>query len=675
MKLVLPKTVRTSEHLAEVAEHYAGVDEFVFDIETVGKRRGHPKLNRVTWLGLASEGRTDVIPMGHPNGELITPEHSERVPWWDENDLGKRGKPKKKWRSIRRPAVFTPAPEQLWATDVWSALEPAFFGDALKIGHGVKFDILSIAKYYDDTPPEPPYGDTMLLARILNTSKAYGLKDITKAIWNHDYDQEHIAKPDKYGENGIEIHPYSKAARYTHLDVKYTWLIWQGFRQILIDRGDENLIRLEMDVLEALIPPAMKGMRLDMDALKTLGIQLSEEHLDLEKKIFAASGKVWDLNSTPQKQEFIYEIRGHKPFAFTATSCKDHARDDHHSGCTPSTKAEILEAYAPKDPVVADLLEYANVQKLRSTYTGAIDPADGTYVLNKQGLPIMGMVEDAVDGRVYTDLVQYGADTNRFSSRGPNLQNVPARSEDPRAKALRTMFIADVGHLYVVADYAQIEYRVLAYLAQDPTLLAAFASGWDPHAAVMAMILDKPIEDVTKAERDVGKSINFAAIYGAGISKIASMAKVSPTKAKWIKNTYEERFPAVQKFKREVIEEARNRKPPYVKTILGHRRPLPALWSSEDGKRFAAERQAVNTVVQGSAADIIKVAMVKLHRALPEHSELMLQVHDELIVQTPEEHAEEVRDLVQNTMESVSLLGTVALEADANIGASWAEAK
>ena len=675
MRFAVPQTVTTPTQLAEVAEFYAGVDEFVFDLETVGKRRGNPKVNKVTWIGLCHGARVDVIPMGHPNGELVTPEHSERVPWWDENDLGKRGKPRKKWRSIRIPAVFTEAPEQLWPADVWSALEPAFFGDATKIGHGVKFDILSLAKYFDGEPPAPPYGDSMILTRIFDTTKRYGLKDITKLRFDHDYDQENIAKPDKYGENGIETHPFSKAARYTVLDVRYTWIHYQWLKKQLIDRGDENLIRLEMDVLETLIPGAVMGMKLDMEALHKLSLQLGEEYREIEKRIFSVSGKVWDLNSTPQKQEFVYKIRGHEPFAFTATSCKDHTPDNHHDGCSPSTAAGVLEVFAAKDDAVADLLEYATIQKLRGTYTGAVKP-DGTYELNKQKLPVKGMLDHEVNGRVSTDLWQYGADTNRFSSRNPNLQNVPARSDDPRAKALRTMFVADDGNLLVVADYGQIEYRVLAFLSKDPTLLKAFAEGWDPHAAVMAMILEKHVEDVTPQERDQGKGVNFATVYGAGIAKIATMAGVAPTRAKWIKNSYEERFPAVTRYKKDVVARARNRRPqPYVRTILGHRRPIPGLWSSDDGKRFSAERQAVNTEVQGSAADIIKVAMVKLHRVLPEHSTMLLQVHDELIVQTPEEHAEEVRELVQNTMESVKLLGDVKLEAEANIGATWADAK
>lgn len=924
MRAAIPRTIRTERDLSEVVEFYSGVDEFVFDTETVGKRRLHHKVNRVTWLGLCHGTRVDVIPIGHPKGELVRDTYSERVPWWDDNDLTKRGKPRKKWKTIRHPAVFTDPPEQLWAEDVWPALKPVFFSDAVKIGHNLKFDLLTVAKYFDGTPPPPPYGDTQLLARILDTTRSAKLKDITKQLWDHDYDQEDIAKPDKWGENGIEAHAFSKAARYTGLDVRYTWLIWEQFRRLLEKRGDANLTRLEMDVLESLLPGALLGMPVDEAAMRELGHRLTRDHQEIEQKIFAASGEVWDLNSTPQKQRFVYEIRGHEPEVYTDKSCQDHTEGDHHDGCTPSTSAGVLESYAQRDDAVAALLEYANVQKLRSTYSGAINP-DGSYVLNKQGLPIAGMLDFIVDGRVHPNLNQYGADTNRLSSSSPNLQNIPSRSEDERAKALRKMFIADPGFSLVVADYcvapetlvamtdmtwkpagevevgdevlgfpesvgegygrsgslyertkvvsskrvtrpcyrvhtsrgevvssaehrwlarrapkpgvarawtrtdelqvgssisywvepweyedstesgyaagfldgegylsetgdlgwgqkpgpvldkfndilrrrgfdirlssvdkvsgvekwrvagpggaarvigwcrpvrllaksprvwegrrtwtktgtpaivekieylgeqetvalgtgtktfiangflshnSQIEYRVLAYLSEDPTLIEAFLEGWDPHAATMALLLDKPIDEVTKQERDAGKGTNFGQVYGAGAATIAKSAGVSITRAKWIKKEYEVRFPKVTAWKKDVVNEARNQRPqPYVKTLLGHRRWLPGLWSSDDKRRFSAERQAVNTAVQGSAADIIKVAMVKLHRVLPEGSTMLLQVHDELIVQAPKERAEEVRTLVQETMESVSLLGRVPLEAEAHIGESWSDAK
>lgn len=663
MKRAVPQTVRTREHLEEVAEFYAGVDEFVFDVETVGKRRGNPRVNQVTWLGLCHGTRVDVIPMGHPLGELVTPEHSIQEPFWDPNKVGKRGKPLKQWRARRIPAVFTDAPEQLWPGEVWKALYPAFFNDGIrKVGHNVKFDLLSIAKYYGGIVPPGPYGDTIVLARLLNSAKPYGLKDIVKALYDHNYDQENIAKPNKDGENGVEIHPFSKVARYTALDVRYTWKIWEEFVPAITKKRLDKVRNLEDDILPVLLSMETTGVPIDVDAMEELGEHLTERLIEIEKTIFSASGKTWDLNSTPQKREFVYEIRGHKPFAFTKGGKDGKNR-------LPSTAAGVLEVFKAEDPVVADLLDYALVQKLRSTYVGDVTE-DGTY----EG----GLLEHLVDGRIHADFVQYGAETGRFSCRSPNLQNIPRRAKDPNSQAIRKMFIADPGCSLVVADYSQIEYRVLAHFSGDPTLVKAFLEGYDPHAATMALLLDKPLEKITPEERDAGKTTNFAEVYGAGPGTIAANAGVSIERAKWIKAEYRKRFPKVQKWKYEEVRRARQQRPPAVRTLTGRVRYLPALFASEDNHRMAAERRCINTKIQGTAADLIKIAMVKLHDTLEREYEgrakIVMQVHDELAVMTPDDIAETVRKTVQQEMESVDLL-KVPMVAEAHIGKTWADAK
>lgn len=662
MQRAVPRTVRTLEHLEEVVDYYRGVDEFVFDVETVGERRGNPQVNRVSWLGLAHAGRADVIPLRHPLGELITPAYSEKEPWWDENDLTKRGKPRKKWRTVRYPAVFSPAPEQLWPGQVFDALEPVFFSPARKIGQGVKFDLESVAKYFDGRVPPPPYGDTLVLAHLLNSSLRYGLKDMVKRLYDHEYDKENIAKPDKDGKNGIEIHPFSKAARYTALDVRYTWLLWNAFLPLITEKKLDKVLRLEQDVLEVLLDMEMYGVPIDVEAMEKLGVILRKRLVTIEKNIFRAAGEVFDLDSTPQKRKFVYETRGHKPFAWTAGGKEGKNKQ-------PSTKAAVLEVFSHEDPIVADLLDYATVKKLYSTYVGDVSE-DGDY----EG----GLLQHLVEGRVHADFVQYGADTGRFSCRSPNLQNIPKRAKDENSKAIRKMFIADPGCSLVVADYSQIEYRVLAHFSGDPTLTKAFIEGYDPHAATMALLLDKPLEKVTEEERDAGKTTNFAEIYGAGPGTIAAHAGVSIQRAKWIKAEYRKRFPRVQKWKWAEIDRAKSRRPPHVRTLSGRIRYLPALFAKDDGARHAAERQCINTRVQGTAADLIKIAMVQLHHELQElydgAAHIILQVHDELGVMCPDEIAEDVRETVQTVMESIDILN-VPLEADANIGKTWAEAK
>ena len=907
MKRAVPRTVRTREQLAEVAEFYASVDEFVFDVETVGKRRGNPQVNRVTWLGLCHGTRVDVIPMGHPLGEMVSPEHSVREPFWDENKVGKRGKPLKQWRQRRVPAVFTAAPEQLAPGEVWKALYPAFFNDGIrKVGHNVKFDLESIAKYYRGVVPPGPYGDTLVLAHLLNSNLRYGLKDIIRRLYDHDYDQENIAKPDKNGENGIEIHAFSKAAKYTALDVRYTWKIWKEFVPLIPQKRLDKVRALEEDVLPVLLSMEMTGVPIDVRAMEDLGRHLRERMIEIEESIFSAAGEVFDLDSTPQKRRFVYETRGHKVFAWTSGGKEGKNK-------LPATSAGVLQSYAGDDPVIADLLDYALVKKLHSTYVGE-KTADGH---------VGGLLEHTVKGRIHADFVQYGADTGRFSCvasdsliemprdlakypdgvpitevregdwvyafdwrrelvlkrvkwvaqtgvretvvvtvenseghqlklratpehlirlrngdwrpagslshrwgsprrsdgprlmtmvrrsiddgyvkffphsvarqngvrgggksrehrwileqvegrkistkadvhhidgsrannsvenlealtiaqhrgrrhlhpkwgegrnapsidlytgptdyrvvcvepgvvepvwdmevedvhnfiangicvhncRKPNLQNIPQRAKDANSKAIRKMFIADPEHSLVVADYSQIEYRVLAHFSGDPTLVKAFLEGYDPHAATMALLLDKALEDITPEERDAGKTTNFAEIYGAGPGTIAANAGVSIVRAKWIKAEYRKRFPKVQKWKYAEVERARRHKPPAVRTLTGRTRYLPALYARDESHRMAAERQVINTKIQGTAADIIKIAMVKLHHELETRYEgaakIVLQVHDELGVMSPDEIVEDVRMTVQKTMESVDLL-KVPMVAEAHIGKTWADAK
>lgn len=657
MRRAVPVTITTMPQIEEMVEYYLEQDFFVFDVETVGKRRVHSKLNQVTWISFATVGRADVIPIGHPKGELIRPAWVEDVSFRDPAVVGKKGFALKQWRKVKHPAIFADPPEQLRTYDVFPALRPLLFSDKRKVGHNVKFDLLSVIKYYDGEIPPPPYGDTIVLAHLLG-ERDLGLKKLVRKYFAHDYDQEDVAKPDANGENGVEAHDFSTVARYALLDAVYTREIWYTAVAEIVERGQWELAELEFDLIGPLLDLEWTGFRVDTKALALLGRQLEAEREEIAARVFQASGHVWDLNSTPAKRKFVYETRGHEPFALTKGGADG-------KNPQPSTAAGVLEFFAGKDPAVKDLLEYALVQKLLSTYSGV--ERDGEF----SG----GLLEHAVASRIHTNLVSYGTSTGRMSSRSPNLQNIPSRSSDPRAKVIRSVFVADPGYKLIVADYGQIEYRVLAYMSKEPSLLEAFAKGWDPHAAVYAQIYDILLEEVTKEQRDMGKGANFAGLYGAGPKKFASMLGISDKQAKEFQSSYEESTPVLQRWKKALIKKARAHNSPHVETILGRRRYIPALNAVDDGSRFAAERQVVNTAVQGSAADIIKVAMIDLHEALPSAATMLLQVHDELIVQAPEDIASETRDLVVEVMSAVDLTPGVTLDVDAGIGDSWAEAK
>lgn len=654
---VLTRTVRTTDHLNHVVKNFLNQGEFVFDIESMGKHRGVPAHNRVTWMSLANDGNCEVIPFGHPHGELIRPGVSFKEAQWDPRNTGKRGTALKKWVTVKREPAFGPAPKQLSPMQVFEALEPLFFSDRIKVGHNVKFDIESIAKYYEGRVAPLPYGDTMGAAKLLlQENQRAGLKDLTIKYFDHRYDDEGVGKC-------VEAHPFGKVATYAFLDAKYTWEFWKSLVPALDKQGLDRVWDLEMNVTRVLCDMELTGVLLDQEPMAELGDTLSHEIREVVKRIWTAAGKRLDLNRALEVRELVYDIRGHRPFAYTDGSCKDHEQDKdaHHDGCTPKTDKAVLEAYGD-DPVVVDLLEWRRLTKLFSTYIG--NSEDGTYTT--------GLMQYVINNRIHGNLKQYGAATGRFSSSEPNLQNIPSRGE--AGAQIRRLFIASPGHKLVVADYGQIEYRVLAHYTGDPTLVAAFENGWDPHQATAALLLHKPIEEVTKEERDRGKTTNFAQVYGAGAGKVAAAMGVTKQEAYRIFEEYERRFPDVVGWKKEVVKEARRRNPPCTYTISGRRRLLPALNWTDDGMRSYAERQVVNTICQGTAADIMKMAMVNVHQNVPPTWKMLLTVHDELILDVPEDEAEEASKVLADLMVEVNPLN-VPLEVDGGVGDNWSEAK
>jgi DNA polymerase I-like protein with 3'-5' exonuclease and polymerase domains len=645
-------TVRTVDHLKELVSYYKNHGEFVFDVESMGKHRGVPAHNRVVWLSMATYGgRADVIPFGHPHGELLRAGTSFREAQWDPRHVGKRGQPLKKQVNVQRAPAFGPAPQQLRPHEVFEALEPLFFSDRVKVAHQVKFDIGSITKYYDGNVPPMPYGDTFAAAKLLLEEKeAAGLKPLVVKYFEHKYDTEDVGKC-------IENHGFDKVARYAYLDAKYTWEFWLTMVPALDNQGLSSVYELEMKVQRAVIDMELSGVPVDETPMGELGETLSNEIREVTKRIWSAAGKKLDLNKTLDVRELVYDIQGHKPFAYT-----EKTKDLPDPEKVPSTEKAVLEVYVG-DPVVKDLMEWRRLTKLFSTYIGNQD---------EHGVYETGLMQFVVNGRIHTNLKPFGAATGRFSSATPNLQNIPARGE--AGSQIRRLFIAPPGHKLVVADYSQIEYRVLAHFTGDPTLTTAFENGWDPHQATAALLLHKDMADITKEERDRGKTTNFAQVYGAGAAKVAAAMGVTKQEAYRIFEEYERRFPDVVSWKKEAVKEARRRNPPCVYTISGRRRILRALTWSDDGMRSYAERQVVNTICQGTAADIMKMAIVKVHEETPPSWQKLLTVHDELMLAVPDEEADEAKNMLEKLMLSVNPL-TVPLEVDGGIGDSWSEAK
>jgi DNA polymerase-1 len=384
------------------------------------------------------------------------------------------------------------------------------------------------------------------------------------------------------------------------------------------------------------------GIGVDRTYLEEMGLDLRTRLSELERKVHQEAGEVFNVNSTNKLREILYERLQLPVLKKTSTGA-------------PSTDASVLEKLAESHPMVGHLLAYRELEKLRSTYV------DGY-------LPLI-----TSEGRIHTRFNQMAATTGRLSSDRPNLQNLPVRSET--GKTVRRAFIPRPGWTFLVADYSQIELRVLAHMSRDPGLLEAFGSASDIHTATAARVFSLPAELVTSEMRRRAKTINFGLLYGMEAFGLADRLGISREEARHHIDEYFAQFPDVKAFMDGVVTQARNQG--YTTTLFGRRRYLPELKSDNFRIRQMGERMALNAPVQGTAADIIKKSMIELDASLRNEglaSTLLLQIHDELILESPVEELEVAQKLVVETMEGVVTLD-VPLEVDVATGPDLASVK
>jgi len=408
--------------------------------------------------------------------------------------------------------------------------------------------------------------------------------------------------------------------------------------------GLDHLLReIELPLVPVLVDMEWRGIAVDADRLGVLSRQFGEELRDLERAIHADAGTDFNINSTPQLRHVLFEKLQLPVLKKTKTG--------------PSTDADVLEGLAAMGfTTPALLLEYRELTKLRSTY---VDTLPGRIAPET--------------GRIHTTFNQAGATTGRLSSLDPNLQNIPVRTA--RGEEIRRCFVAAPGHRLVVADYSQIELRVLAHLSGDDAFIEAFRRGGDIHRETAAIIFEVPLEAVTAEMRARAKTINFATIYGQGAFSLSRQLGITQDEAREFIATYFERFAGVRRFLDEAVERARQCG--YAETLFGRRRYIPELQDRNRQVRSFGERTAMNSPMQGSAADLIKIAMIHLAAAMRERglaSALLLQVHDELVLEAPPDEIDEVRALVRRHMETAATL-RVPLVADVGVGDNWMDAK
>ena len=407
----------------------------------------------------------------------------------------------------------------------------------------------------------------------------------------------------------------------------------------------QGMERLYYDIELPLCPVLYKmervGVAIDKEQLAQFGQMLTQRIADCESLIFSYSDGPFNINSTKQLGELLFEKLGLPPVKKTKTGY--------------STNADVLEKLKDKHPIIQAIMDYRMLTKLNSTYADGLMKAIGE------------------DGRIHTTFQNLVTATGRLSSTEPNLQNIPVRTD--LGAEIRKMFIPRPGYVLVDADYSQIELRVLAHIAEDDAMLNAFRSGMDIHTATAAQVFGVPAEQVTPLQRRHAKAVNFGIVYGISEFSLAEDIGVSRYEAKAYIDSYLANYKGVKSYMKQVVEDARQMG--YTQTLFGRRRWIPELKSSNFNIRQGAERIALNTPIQGTAADLIKLAMICVDKALSERypeARLLLQVHDELIIECPEELAEPVALLVSEEMEKVLKLN-VPLVAEAKCGHSWYEAK
>jgi DNA polymerase-1 len=651
-----PFVIRTREQLEEALAHVLTYDEFVVDVET---NFAHPKVNEVSWVGLSVPDKIVLIPMGHPKGVLLTPSYTEkRLPPEEERKILKSGKLSNLKKPYTIPATFADPGPQLRQDVVFEILKPLFFSDRTKIGHNLKFDLESIAKYYGGKIAPGPYVDTILLTHVLDENlDRYGLKELIMDWLRVPPNPEIRSKfYPNLGKIGVSEQPIDEVAKYLAKDVWYTYLYYKDHMSLL--KKDKDLLstfEIEMGLYPVLMDMELYGIHIDDSLLRKRGEELEYERSAIAGRIWSICGTQFPISNPTEKRKYLFGPKkdggqGLKPLTFTAKTN------------TPQLNQATLEHYAKENELASLMLEWSEKDKIIGTF-------------------IDGLIEKLVRGRLHTSFNQHRTVTGRLSSMNPNLQQIP------RGDMIRDAFTADDGHLLVVADYDQVELRCAAYLSNDSEMVRVFRDNLDIHAQAAAAMLDIPLEEVTKDQRQVGKTQNFGTLYGAGPQKIATVADCSMEQAQEFIARYFEQFAGLSEWKDAMILKARNtgrrsKLVPYADVPpFGRRRRLPDLYAEEMKDRARAERQVINSIVQGFAANVMKLAMIDLHKqTVGTPIQILLNVHDELVVQAPEAMVEEAKILVVSTMENVvyngqPVLGEVPLTAEAGIAKRWSEAK
>jgi len=541
---------------------------------------------------------------------------------------------------------YVPFPEdKTEAQAVIEILRPFFENESIeKIGQNLKYDIKVLAKYNIEVKGK--LFDTMLAHYLINPDMRHNMDVLAETYLN--YTPISITELiGKKGKNQLSLRdvPLEKQTEYAVEDSDITLQLKEHFEKELGEANTQKLFDdIEVPLLRVLAAMELEGINLDKDFLHSLSEDLNNDILNLEKGIYEVAGEEFNIASPKQLGIILFEKLNlvDKPKKTKTGQYK--------------TSEDILSYLAKNHEIIRQVLEYRGLAKLKSTYVDA--------------LPLQ--VEEST-GRVHTDYMQTVAATGRLSSNNPNLQNIPIRTE--RGRQVRKAFVPrNEDYILLAADYSQIELRIIAALSEEETMIEAFKNGEDIHASTASKVFNVPLDDVTREQRSNAKTVNFGIIYGVSAFGLSNQTDLSRGEAKDLIDTYYETYPKLKAYMSKQVDFARDNG--YVQTVLNRRRYLKDINSRNAVVRGAAERNAVNAPIQGSAADIIKIAMINIYNKLQAgdyKSKMLLQVHDELVFDVFKPELEVIKKLIKTEMESAYKL-SVPLDVDLDIGDNWLEA-
>ena len=544
-------------------------------------------------------------------------------------------------------AFYVPFPEnQDEAQVLVDKFKPFFESESIeKIGQNIKYDLKILSHY--GVQIKGKLFDTMIAHYLINPDMRHNMDVLSETYLKYSPKsiEDLIGKKGKNQKSMREV-PLEEIKEYAAEDVDITYQLKQNFSPILDKAETKKLFdEIEIPLIPVLAAMELEGINLDVPFLKEMSVEMAKESSTLEQKIYETAGEKFNLASPKQLGDVLFD-----KMKIGGTKQKKTKTGQYATG------EEVLSYLANEHQIVKDILEWRQMVKLQSTYIDALPNQ-----------------VDKKTGRVHTDYMQTVAATGRLSSNNPNLQNIPIRSE--KGRLIRKAFIArDENYTIVSADYSQIELRIIAALSGEENMIKAFQNNEDIHKSTAAKVFNVPLEEVTKEQRSNAKTVNFGIIYGVSAFGLSNQTSLSRKEAAELIDAYYQTYPKLKLYMQDQVDFARENG--YVQTVLGRRRYLKDINSANMMVKSGAERNAVNAPIQGSAADIIKIAMINIYKKLSEEnwkSKMLLQVHDELVFDVHNSELEKIKPMIKHEMENAFMMD-VPLDVEIGVGENWLEA-